>query len=111
MSTTPLAEATSLAESIIDALAMSRWTEVTSRFDAQMNSGLTSDGLAAAWAQVIGMAGAYEGHGVPEATRAADITITNTPLAFEAGDFIARISFHDDHSIAGLYILPSEPTA
>lgn len=111
MSTTPLPEATPLAENVIDALAGARWADVTSRFDAQMNSGLTSDGLAAAWAQIIGMAGAYERRGTPEATRAADLTITNTPLAFEAGDFIARISFRHDQSIAGLYILPATTEA
>jgi hypothetical protein len=37
--------------------------------------------------------------------RAGDFTITNTPLAFEAGDFVARITFRDDRTIAGLYIL------
>jgi hypothetical protein len=26
-------------------------------------------------------------------------------LAFEAGDFVARITFRDDQTIAGLYIL------
>ena len=108
MNTAPLPEATILATTVIDALARARWDDVVTRFDEQMRAALTSSGLAAAWAQVIGMAGSYERHGEPQATRAADITITNTPLAFEAGDFIARVSFRDDTTIAGLYILPDE---
>ncbi|MEO8907814.1 MAG: DUF3887 domain-containing protein [Microbacteriaceae bacterium] len=106
MNTAPLPEAVTLAETVIDALSRGAWGEVTDRFDAKMRGGLTGEGLATAWAQVIGMAGAYEHRGKTEAARAADITITNTPLVFEAGNFTARISFRDDHTIAGLYILP-----
>ncbi|WP_236950435.1 DUF3887 domain-containing protein [Mycobacterium sp. MS1601] len=57
------------------------------------------------------MAGSYESHGDTEAVRADDFTITNTPLAFEAGDFVARITFRDDRTIAGLYILNPETAA
>jgi hypothetical protein len=108
MNTTPLPEAVTLAEAVIDDLSHGLWQEVVNGFDAQMRDALTADGLAAAWAQVAGMAGAYERRGETEAARAADITITNTPLGFEAGDFTARISFRDDRTIAGLYILPAE---
>ncbi len=45
------------------------------------------------------------GCGEPEVTRAGDMTITNTPLALEAGDYTARIAFRDDRTIAGLHIL------
>jgi hypothetical protein len=111
MNTTPLPEAVTLAETVIDDLSHGLWQEVVNRFDTQMRDGLTADGLAAAWAQIIGLAGAYEHRAETEAARAADITITNTPLGFEAGDFTARISFRDDQTIAGLYILPAETTA
>ncbi|HEY5320972.1 MAG TPA: DUF3887 domain-containing protein, partial [Galbitalea sp.] len=70
MNTTPLPEAVSLAETIIEALAHGRWDDVTGRFDTQMRDALTGDGLAAAWAQVVGMAGAFEHHGETEAARA-----------------------------------------
>lgn len=33
------------------------------------------------------------------------LTITNTPLSFEAGDLTARITFREDRTIAGLYFL------
>lgn len=106
--TPPLPDATELAETVIGDLAHARWADVVARFDAACAERLGEEGLAAAWAQVIGSVGAYERHGEVQATRAANVTVTNTPLAFEAGDFVARISFRDDRSIAGLFILPPE---
>jgi hypothetical protein len=81
---------------------------VSKRFDETMRAGLTEEGLAEAWTYLAGEAGKYESHGDTEAVRAGDFTITNTPLAFEAGDFVARITFRDDRTVAGLYILNPE---
>jgi len=105
MNTTPLLEAADLARAVIDDHAHTRWADVTARFDATMRDGLTEEGLAEAWAYIVGLAGAYEGHGETDVMRAGDFTITNTPLNFEAGDFVARITFRDDRTIAGLFIL------
>lgn len=105
MNTTPLADATDLARSVIEDLAAGNWSRVTDQFDATMRDGLPEESLAAAWAQIIGTAGAFERQGVAEATRTGDVTITNTPLSLEAGDYTARIVFRDDRSIAGLHIL------
>lgn len=105
MNTTALAGADELAWAVIDELAGARWADVSARFDATMRDGLTDEGLAESWAHIVGLAGAYEGHGDTEAVRAGDFTTTNTPLNFEAGDFVARITFRDDRTIAGLYIL------
>ncbi len=105
MNTTPLPGTTELAASTVEDLAAGQWARVTEQFDPTMRDGLPEDALAAAWAQIIGLAGAYEGHGEPEAARAGDMTVTNTPLTFEAGDYTARITFRDDRTIAGLHIL------
>ncbi|WP_062436921.1 DUF3887 domain-containing protein [Herbidospora daliensis] len=105
MNTTPLPGAAELAASVIDALASGQWTQVTEQFDPSMRDGLSEDALAAAWAQIVGLAGAFEGRGEPEIVRAGDLTITNTPLALEAGDYTVRIAFRDDRTIAGLHIL------
>lgn len=40
--------------------------------------------------------------------RAADVTVSDTRLSMEAGDRVARISFRDDHTIAGPFILPGD---
>lgn len=105
MNTQVLPEADELSRAVIDDLAHARWADVTARFDAVMRDRLTEEGLAEAWAHIVGLAGAYESHGDIDAVRAGDFTTTNTPLSFEAGDFVARITFRDDRSLAGLYIL------
>lgn len=105
MNTTPLPESDDLALAVIDDLAHARWAEVSARFDTKMSEGLTEEGLAEAWVHIVGLAGAYEGHGATDAVRAGDFTTTNTTLNFEAGEFVARITFRDDQTIAGLYLL------
>lgn len=105
MNTNPLPGAGELAGTVIADLAQGRWAEVSARFDDTMRDRLTDEGLAQAWAHIVGLAGAYESHGDVEAVRAGDFTTTNTPLCFEAGDFVARITFRDDRTVAGLYIL------
>lgn len=110
MDTTPLPGANELAAAVIDELARGQWSLVTERFDPTMRHGLSEEALAAAWAQVVGLSGAYESRGEVVAARAGDVTITNTPLSFEAGDYNARITFRDDQSVAGLLILaPDAP--
>lgn len=105
MNTTALPIADELTTTVIDDLAHARWADVSARFDATMRDRLTDEGLAEAWAHIVGLAGAYEGHGDTDTVRAGDFTTTNTPLNFEAGDFVARLTFRDDESLAGLYIL------
>jgi hypothetical protein len=70
-----------------------------------MRDGLTEEELAAGWAQIAGAVGDYQGHGDVQAVGVGGITTTNTPLSFERGAFVARISFRGDGTIAGLYIL------
>ncbi|WP_224391612.1 DUF3887 domain-containing protein [Pseudonocardia sp. ICBG1293] len=106
MNTTPLPGATDLATTTVEDLAAGRWSRITAQFDPAMRDGLSEDALAAAWAQVVGRSGAFEAHGEPEVSRAGDVTVTDTRLSMEASDYTARISYRDDRSIAGLFILP-----
>jgi hypothetical protein len=105
MNTSPLPEAADLARTVIDDLTHGRWADVRARFDATMRDGLNEEELAEPWVQTAGVVGAYEGHGETDVVRTGDFTTTNTPLSFEAGEFVARITFRDDRTIAGLYIL------
>lgn len=105
MKTDPLPRADELAGTVIHDLAQGRWAAVSARFDDTMRDRLSDEGLAEAWAHIVGLAGAFESHGDTETVRAGDFTTTNTPLNFEAGDFVARITFRDDQTVAGLYIL------
>ncbi|MCV7230406.1 DUF3887 domain-containing protein [Mycolicibacterium komossense] len=108
LNTSPLPEAVELARAVIDDHAHGRWADITERFDDTMRARLTEEGLAEAWVYLAGLAGAYESHGDTDVVRTGDFTVTNTPLAFEAGDFIARVVFRDDRTIAGLFILSPE---
>ncbi len=105
MNTTPLPGAAELATSVIGDLVSGNWSRVTEQLDPTMRDALPEDALAAAWAHIVGLAGAFESHGEPDITRADVVTITNTPLNLEAGDYTVRISFRDDRTIAGLHIL------
>lgn len=111
LNTSPLPDAVELAQRVIDDHVHGRWTDITKRFDGTMRSRLTEEGLGEAWAYLAGLAGAYESHGDTDVVRAGDFTVTNTPLAFEAGDFVARVTFRDDRTIAGLYILDRDAAA
>ncbi len=78
MNTTPLSDGAELARSVIDDLVAGRWQLVSARFDQTMRENLSDDALAAAWAQIVATSGAFESHGDPVVTRAADVTITST---------------------------------
>ena len=109
--TPALPQADELARTVIDDLAHSRWSDISARFDAIMRDGLSEEELAAGWAQITGSVGSYQSHGETASARTGDVTTTNTPLHFEAGNFVARIAFRDDHTIAGLYILNPDAAA
>lgn len=108
LTTHPLPDAAELAVSVIDDLVSGRWTSIAEQFDPAMRDGLSEDALAAAWTQVVGLAGTLESRGEPEVLRAGDVTVTNTALWLEAGDYTARIAFRDDRTIAGLHIVDAK---
>lgn len=103
----PLPEADELSRTVLDDIAHARWDAVTARFDAVMREKLTADELAGNWIQVEQMVGAYQGHGNPGAAKRPtdELTYTDTTMNFEVGDLVARITFRDDQSIAGLFFL------
>jgi hypothetical protein len=87
-------------------LTAGRWADVWAQFGAAVAARLDPPGLAAAWAQVIGLAGQYERHGEPSVYQAGDLTVVDTPLFFEAGERMGRISYRRDGRVAGLLFLP-----
>lgn len=102
----PLPEANELSLIVVDDYVHARWAALTARFDAVMRKKLTEEALADAWAHVEGMVGVYKRHGDPAAKRFTDeFTVTDTMLNFETGDLVARITFRDDQTIAGLFLL------
>jgi hypothetical protein len=97
-----------LAGQLFDDLVTGRWPAVCAQFGAAVAARLDPSGLAAAWAQVIGMTGEFERRGEPSVHRAGDYTVVDVPLFFEAGERTGRVSYGQDTSVAGLFFLPIE---
>ncbi len=68
-----------------------------------MTQALDAQGLAAAWAQVVGMAGEYQGMGEPVAHQAGDYTVVDVPLRFEAAELTGRVSYDRAGQVSGLF--------
>jgi hypothetical protein len=95
-----------LAGQLFDDLTAGHWAAVCARFGPAVAAQLDPPGLAAAWAQVIGMIGQYERRGTPSVYQAGDHTIVDLPLFFEAGERMGRVSYDRDTRVAGLFFLP-----
>jgi len=91
MSDTILPDAAERAAGLLADVAEQRWEQATSGFDQRMAKALDPRGLAAAWAQVIGLAGEYQGMGEPLAHQAGDYTVVDVPLRFEAAEMTGRV--------------------
>jgi len=90
---------------LITKLTEHHWEHVRHDFTPTMAASLDAAGVAAAWAQVTGLVGRYEGMGEPFTRPLGDYTVVDVPLFFEAGDIIGRVSYDADAKVAGLYLL------
>jgi hypothetical protein len=95
------------AVALLADLVAGRWADVRRDFDARMAAELTTDRIVEVWTQVVGMIGAYERMGEPIALRLGEYTVVNVPLHCEAGELTGRVSFGDDGSVGGLFLLPA----
>src|SRR5579875_1467758 len=87
-----------------------RYDAVTATFDERMARELPPDKMSAAWAQLIGIAGEYQGMGAgePLVRQLGDYTVADIPLEFEAGEMKGRVSFDRDGKVSGLFVLPPQ---
>jgi Protein of unknown function (DUF3887) len=89
----------------------SDWTQgrpgdvATADFDATMTKELPPEKIAAAWAQIIGMVGAYQRMGEPFVRQLGDYTVVDIPMEFEAGEMKGRVAFNAGGQVSGLFIL------
>ncbi|MGH3627183.1 MAG: DUF3887 domain-containing protein [Sciscionella sp.] len=86
-------------------LTAGHWVRVCHAFDSRVGERLDAHGLAAVWAQLVGMVGNYERMGTPRAYQAGDYTVVDVPLFFEAGERIGRVSYDRAGKVAGLFFL------
>ena len=73
------------AAALLADVAEQRWDQARAGFNQRMADALDARGLAAAWAQVIGTAGEYQGMGEPVAHQAGDYTVVDVPLQLRGG--------------------------
>jgi hypothetical protein len=74
-------------------------------FNDEVREKASAETMAAAWAQVTGMVGAYEGMDEPVVRQWGDVTVVDIPLRFEAGDMTGRVSYDASGKVAGVFIL------
>jgi len=82
-----------------------RYDQVAADFDETMTEKLPVSQLPAAWAQLIGMVGSYQGMAAPTARAAGDLTIVDIPMTFEASEMKGRVVYNADGKVAGLFVL------
>ena len=104
MADTILPGAAERTASLLADVAEQRWEQATSDFNERMAKALDARRLAAAWVQVVGTAGAYEGMGEPVAHQ-GDYTVVDVPLRFEAAEMTGRVSYDHAGQVAGLFFL------
>ena len=105
MSDTILPGAAERAVALLADVSEQRWEQVTGGFNQRMAEALDARGLAAAWAQVVGTAGEYQGMGEPVAHQAGDYTVVDVPLRFEAAEMTGQVSYDRAGQVAGLFLL------
>jgi len=101
-------DAAGRAAALFADIAEQRWEQACADFNAQVAAKLDAARLAAVWAQVIGLAGAYEGMGDPVAHQAGDYTVVDVPLYFEAATQTGRVSYDRAGKVAGLFFLRNQ---
>jgi hypothetical protein len=105
MSDTILPDAAERAAGLLADVAEQRWARATAGFNQRMAQALDAPGLAAAWAQVVGTVGEYQGMGEPVPHQAGDYTVVDVPLRFEAAEMTGQVSYDRDGQVAGLFFL------
>ena len=102
-----LPDATERGVTLMVNLVQGDYAEVRRDFDETMAKAIADDAaVAALWAQLAGLVGAYERMGEPFTHQVGDYTAVDVPLEFEAGSMTARVAYDAAGKVAGLRILP-----
>jgi hypothetical protein len=91
---------------VIGCIIEGRLEDARRDFDEKMLEVVDADRIALAWAATVGEIGGYERMGEPVAYQAADATVVDVPLYFEAGDRTGRVVLDRAGKVIGLLIRP-----
>ncbi len=108
MNKTPLPDAVHRAAEAFEWMQAGRWHDVYASFDETMQGKLPEEQLGSVWAQVVATVGDFGAAGTPAARRAADYTVVDVPLSFEAAEMVGRVTYDDAGKIAGFFVLTPE---
>lgn len=89
---------------VIDWIA-NDYPAMSADFNDEVRQKASAQTMAAAWASVVGMVGAYEGMDAPVVRQWGDYTVVDIPLRFEAGEMNARVTYDTSGKVAGVFIL------
>jgi hypothetical protein len=108
MSNAALPDAANRATDLFINWIEGRHDEIVAHFDSTMTAQLPPDQIAAGWAQIVGMVGAYERMDKPLVRQLGDHTVVDVLLEFEAGQMKGRATFNKEGQVSGLFILTPE---
>jgi hypothetical protein len=94
------------AAAFVASFTEGRWDEVLADFDDFMRDRHDADRLGSGWAQMIGMFGSYQAMGDVVTVPAADGTLVDVLLHFEAGEAMLWVRFGPDGKVTGLRLHP-----
>lgn len=106
MSRAMLPDAVVRGTSLLADLVAGRWADACRDFGDKVAQKLDAEGVALMWARLTGMLGRLERMGEPVAYQAADLTLVEVQLSFEAAERTARISYDRGGKVVGLFFLP-----
>lgn len=96
------AEAVRRATEFVALFTAGRWEEVLGHFDDRMREAHDAARLANGWAQLAGMFGRYERMGELHPVAAADSSVVDVVLHFEAGEAMLWVRFDPDGRVSAL---------
>lgn len=94
------------AEKLLFAMRDGRYAEVVKEFDETMATLMPADKLKAAWAELLGSAGAFASLDERREAKQGDLVIVDLLGTFEKGPLVVRLVFRRDGKVSGLWFLP-----
>lgn len=104
----PPGEAVAAARAVVELLVRGDFEAIEQRFDAKMRSGLTRDGLAEAWRQVVVLAGPFKQQLSAQDSQLQGHDVVLVLCEFEKAVLGVRVVMNGEGQIAGLFIEPQK---
>ncbi|MFN8038723.1 MAG: DUF3887 domain-containing protein [Acidimicrobiales bacterium] len=101
----PAAGFSAKADQVMADLVAGRYAAITAQFDPLLATQLPTPALASAWTSYQQLLGAYQRHDPPVSVAAGGLDVERIMVTMARGAGEVRVTFHQDGTIAGLYLL------